>query len=168
MNEPLRDRYHSPHYGFFQNHQADSFDQHLPTGSVPKLNPTAPVDRRRSRASEDAHAAPQHTKGKQRQRSEAGGSSSSQEHGKDPLEIAYGPIVGTNPTITEDDFEVDTTDGIHKPQPTPDQVGEPPREEDSPVSEEAGQWDDPDERGGQTPPTYEIGEDEDEFPNVWR
>jgi hypothetical protein len=84
------------------------------------------------------------------------------------LEIAYGPIVGTNPTITEDDFEVDTTDGMHKPQPTPEETRDPP-DEGSPFEEEADQWRGSGERGShQTTPVYTIGDDEDESQNVWK
>lgn len=83
----------------------------------------------------------------------------------DPLEIAYGPIVGTNPEITEDDFDVDLEHGTHKPQidavheprtvsPEP-KLGLPPRDEEE-----------EDEEDGPSP-TFSIGGDEEEFRNVW-
>ena len=106
-------------------------------------------------------------KGKQKQRSDAGEAGSSQGAGKDPLEIAYGPIVGTDPVITEDDFEVDTAGGMHHPQPAMDRSGESSPGHGTPVGEEAGQDERLSEHGSEPSPTFSIGGDEDEFRNVW-
>lgn len=164
VNEPLGDRYYSPH-PFYQGRQTENFYQRVSTSFVPTLNPTAPLDKRKTASDDSPPAASRSKKGKQKQRSNTGGASSSPEHGKNPLEIAYGPVVGTSPTITEDDFEVDTADIMHKPQPAPEQARDPAAEI-SPIEEEEGEWEDSGGRGNPAPPSYGIG-DEDEFRNVW-
>ncbi|KAJ9129488.1 hypothetical protein NKR19_g10348, partial [Coniochaeta hoffmannii] len=146
--------------------------------SVPSLDPSNPLGRRRKEAPEGPerqHSSSTTTtnqksrKGKQKTTTKTAHES----RGVDPLEIAYGPIVGTNPDITEDDFEVDLEEGTHRPQadavheprtvsPEP-KLGLPPREGEE-------EEDDDDEEGGDNDkpsPTFSIGSDEDEFRNVW-
>ncbi|KAK1771356.1 organic solute transporter Ostalpha-domain-containing protein [Phialemonium atrogriseum] len=165
-NEPLRDRYHSPH-PFYQASPTNSFYRQTESTPVPSLNPSAPLDRRKKLAPEGLQVAAERKKGKQKQRSDAGEAGSSQGAGKDPLEIAYGPIVGTDPVITEDDFEVDTAGGMHHPQPAMDRSGESSPGHGTPVGEEAGQDERSSEHGSEPSPTFSIGGDEDEFRNVW-
>jgi hypothetical protein len=93
-------------------------------------------------------------------------------HGVDPLEIAYGPIVGTNPKLTEDDFKVDLEEGTHRPQedavheprtvsPEP-KLGLPPRDGEE---EENERGDGAEE--DRPSPTFSVGSDDEEFRNVW-
>lgn len=133
------------------------------------MNSNAALDRRKKQAPEGPQAGIDDKKGKNK----AKGSSSTGVGGADPLEIAYGPTIGTHKEITEDDFNVDVESGLHKPQdhefvephPTP-----PPREDDeSPINEERGQWERSDGDGADDShksPQYATGSEE-EFQNVW-
>jgi len=125
------------------------------------------MDRRRKRAPEGPQAGVNDKKGKKKE-SAANASSSTQERGADPLEIAYGPMVGTHPVITEDDFKVDTETGPHKPQQNAEGGGRlsPGQLDDreSPVREESGQWDQrEDEEPGKS--VHYTGAEA--FQNVW-
>ncbi|KAH8912895.1 DUF300-domain-containing protein [Coniochaeta sp. PMI_546] len=158
-NEPASARNLSPHTSNYQHTPTGSFYYASQSGSLPSLDPSTPLGRRRKEAPEGPERRPSSTKTKKgKQKS----SPATESHGVDPLEIAYGPIVGTNPEITEDDFDVDLEHGTHKPQidavheprtvsPEP-KLGLPPRDEE----EEDG-----------PSPTFSIGGDEEEFRNVW-
>lgn len=108
-------------------------------------------------------------KGKKRARADAERSSSNHATGKDPLEIAYGPTVGTHPQITADDFEVDTESGLHKPQnDTEEERHSPPPRDDENTGEESSEQRDREniESGHSANPQYGLS-GEDEFRNVW-
>lgn len=103
-------------------------------------------------------------KGKKKTCVNATGSSSERETGKDPLEIAYGPTIGTHPEITKDDFEVDTDSGLHKPQNETAESGNQGERSDQ---QEAGedQGENETDRRNSTPHYGLDGEGE--FRNVW-
>lgn len=105
----------SPHPSLYQNTPTGSFYQRSSSNSVPTLNPDAPLERRRKPAPEGPQAGVSDRKGKQKAIADAQSPGTTHETGKDPLEIAYGPTVGTHPHITKDDFKVDTDSGLHKP-----------------------------------------------------
>lgn len=88
--------------------------------------------------------------------------------GKDPVEIAYGPIVDTHTKITEDDFRVEEGDEHLKTSHQVDGAGNGSRQDDeeSPIREESGHWDRGSETGGDVNPQYGYGAS-DEFQNVW-
>jgi hypothetical protein len=95
--------------------------------------------------------------------SAAGNAPATASGGKDPLEIAYGPIVGTNPQITEDDFEVNTEHGIHKPLDHDQGYGRhiPPPPEDE------GPWARSDDNSNTDGVNYRVAEGLQED-DVWR
>ncbi|KAK0715703.1 organic solute transporter Ostalpha-domain-containing protein [Lasiosphaeris hirsuta] len=175
-NEPASERYLSPHPSIYQHTPTGSFYNQSSSSSAPSLNPDAPMDRRRKRAPEGPQAGVNDRKGKKKERATKA-SSSTQSHGKDPLEIAYGPMVGTSTKLTEDDFKVDTDSGPHKPQKTSQgggqlSPGQTNESDESPVREEAAQWErdgepeEPEERETRSIPYSGIGSAE-EFQNVW-
>lgn len=166
-------RHITPRPDLYQHTPTGSFYAHTSSsGSSPSINPATPLGRRRKEAPEgpqlDASDASDKRNKKGKTKSTAS-SSAHVSHGVDPLEIAYGPIVGTNPEITESDFEVDLEQGQHKPQD--DAVSEP--RTTSPTlnaqkslnrAEAEADSDDDDDKPS---PTFSIGGDEDEFRNVW-
>jgi hypothetical protein len=90
----------------------------------------------------------------------------------DPLEIAYGPTVGTHTEITTDDFKVDTDSGQHKPHQEntrPARQNHVPREDNEPTGEVSGDTEEEERGSGTDPnPSPKYGVDgEDEFRNVW-
>lgn len=91
-------------------------------------------------------------------------SSSTESHGADPLEIAYGPTIGTHPHITDEDFEVDTETGPHRPQENAVGGGRlsPGMEHDTNLAGE----EETDEEHGSASKTVEYGSAED-FQNIW-
>ena len=108
-------------------------------------------------------------KGKKKERATQS-SGLTQSHGKDPLEIAYGPTIGTHTQITEGDFEVDTESGTHKPQLAAEgggrlSPGQLSDNDESPIREESGHWDRTNEDGGSGKDVQYSGADE--FQNVW-
>jgi len=115
VNEPSRNRFISPRPSPYQATPDGSFYNRSSSNSTPTLNPDAPLDRRRKLAPEGPQAGVEDKKGKKKQRATKA-SSSTENHGADPLEIAYGPTIGTHPKITDEDFQVDTETGPHKPQ----------------------------------------------------
>jgi len=128
------------------------------------------MDRRRKRAPEGPQAGVDDKKGKKKER--APKTSSTQDHGVGPLEIAYGPMVGTHPKITEDDFKVDTgTGSSHKPQENAEGGGQLSpgqlHDDESPVREESGQWDRRDEDDSADKSVQIPGSGAEEFQNVW-
>lgn len=167
-NSPATARNLSPHPSAYQ---------HTPTGgpsrsgSVPSLDPSTPLGRRRKEAPEGPERRPSSSSAnKGKQKTAAAAAAAQEPHGVDPLEIAYGPVVGTNRDLTEDDFEVDLEEGTHRPQadavheprtvsPEP-KLGPPPRDGEEEEEEEDDGDDGPS-------PTFSIGSDEDEFRNVW-
>lgn len=139
----------SPHPSLYQNTPTGSFYNQSSSSSAPSLDPNAPLGRRRKEAPEGPQAGVNDRKGKKKAKATKA-SSSTQSHGADPLEIAYGPTIGTHTQITEDDFQVDTETGIHKPQIaaegggrlSPGQLSPGQLDgENSPFQEETGQWD---------------------------
>lgn len=129
---------------------------------MPSLDPSSALGRRRKEAPEGPERRTSSTKSKKgKQKS----SLAQESHGVDPLEIAYGPIVGTNPDITEDDFEVDLEHGTHKPQA--DAVHEPRTVSPEPKLGPPPRDDDEEEEEDRPSPTFSIGGDEEEFRNVW-
>ncbi|KAL1867351.1 hypothetical protein VTK73DRAFT_4230 [Phialemonium thermophilum] len=170
VNEPLRERYRSPYSGGYQHSYTERFHQRVQQSPQPSLNPEAPLDRRRKPAPEAPQVAEPDTKGKKKKKKGEGAQKSSpggHSKGKDPLEIAYGPVVGTDPVLTEDDFEVDTEAGMHQPQHEPHPSGmETPRQEDS-HDQDSETWDGGSRDRENASPPYAIAGDEDEFKNVW-
>lgn len=171
-NEPASERYLSPHPSVYQNTPTGSFYNRSSSGSSPSLDPDAPLDRRRKQAPEGGQVGVDDRKGKKTEQKAATASSSTQDHGLDPLEIAYGPTIGTHTQITEDDFQVDTETGPHKPQKAAEgggrlSPGQMPKHE-SPVREESGPWDSASEaeEGSKKDDHYGVGGAE-EFQNVW-
>lgn len=171
-SEPASARYMSPHPSLYQNTPTGSFYQRSSTSSVPTLNPDAPLERRKKQAPEGPQAGVGDRKGKKKALADAQSPSSTHETGKDPLEIAYGPTIGTHTELTKDDFEVDTDAGLHKPHK--ETVGQsrqsqPHQEDDGPTGEGSGgqEEDGNDHRTDhRTSPQYGLG-GEDEFRNVW-
>ncbi|KAB5540388.1 organic solute transporter Ostalpha-domain-containing protein [Coniochaeta sp. 2T2.1] len=176
-HEPASVRNLSPHPSNYQHTPTGSFYNASRASSVPKLDPNTQLGRRRKEAPEGPERQPSasaSSKSKSKAKSKKGKSTAKpaqQSHGVDPLEIAYGPIVGTNPDITADDFEVDLEDGAHRPQedavheprtvsPEP-KLGLPPRDGEEEEEEE----EDGEEDGKKSP--FSIGGDEEEFRNVW-
>lgn len=173
-SEPASERYLSPHPSNYQHTPTGSFYQRSSTNSVPSLNPDAPLQRRRKKAPEGPQAGVGDKKGKKRAHADATSSSATQETGKDPLEIAYGPTIGTHPEITTDDFEVDTDSGQHKPHQK-EAAGQPrhshpPVEHGNTIGEGSQQWEaereDTDGTERRTTPQYGV-DGEDGFQNVW-
>lgn len=152
----------SPHPSIYQHTPTGSFYAHTPSGSVPSLNPSPPLGRRRKEAPEGPEVGSSDKKGKRKSKA-AAPAQAAEPQGKDPLEIAYGPIVGTNPQVTEDDFGVDLEQGQHRPQT--EAVHEPRTTSPKPINHGPGQEDG--EGESEPSPTFSIGGDEDEFRNVW-
>ncbi|KAH6635264.1 organic solute transporter Ostalpha-domain-containing protein [Chaetomium sp. MPI-SDFR-AT-0129] len=171
-SEPASARYMSPHPSLYQNTPTGSFYNRASSNSVPSLNPDAPLERRKKQAPEGAQAGAGDKKGKKRAVADAQRASSPHEGGADPLEIAYGPTVGTHTKLTEDDFQVDTNSGPHKPhQESPQSARQNhPGQTESPANEQSGGWGGEDEENNNsdrtTSPNYGVGE-QDEFRNVW-
>ncbi|KAK3323520.1 organic solute transporter Ostalpha-domain-containing protein [Cercophora scortea] len=176
-NEPSREQRLSPHPSLYQHTPTGSFYQHTPTSSG-SLDSTNPLARKMKRAPEGPEIGPTVTtvkkakakrkaKGKGKGPVMAEGPSSILDPGKDPLEIAYGPTIGTHPEITEDDFKIDSGNTSHKPPPKNDEdtVND---DHESPIREESGQWErhNHSEAGSGTSSPYNLGGAE-EFQNVW-
>lgn len=163
----------SPHPSNYQNTPTGSFYQRSSTGSVPTLDPNAPLERRKKQAPEGPQAGVDDTKGKKKALADAQSPSSTHETGKDPLEIAYGPTIGTHTEITKDDFDFDTENGQHMPQrdgsgpsrPSQPSQGDGGSEGERP-SERAGQDEHSKRADDNKSPQYRL-EGEDEFRNVW-
>lgn len=152
---PRPDLYQHTPTGSFYNHSSRG-------GSSPSINPATPLGRRKKEAPEGPQLDATDKKGKKNSKAS---SSAKQSHGLDPLEIAYGPIVGTNPEITESDFEVDLEQGQNKPQ---DEAVHEPRSTSPTLNHAANRNEaDEEEEEDDPSPTFSIGEDEDEFRNVW-
>lgn len=147
-NEPASARYRSPYPSPYQTTPSQhspraSLHHQSSSSSAPSLNPNAPLERRRKAAPEGPQSGVQDNKGKKKEKA-PNASSSTRSHGADPLEIAYGPTIGTHTEITQDDFEVDTETGPHKPQRhaegggrlSPGLLGP----DDSPFREESNHW----------------------------
>ena len=101
-------------------------------------------------------------KGKKRAKSSSKNAASGEEehHHKTPVEIAYASLLTKDQHIREDDFEVSPRDTSHIPQ----LANEEP--EQSPVSEESGQWgtqDDSEDRNR----THGYGLGAEEDGDVW-
>lgn len=147
--------------------------QHTPTGSFynnssgatsPSIDPGTPLGRKKKEAPEGPQLDKTDSKGKKNSKSS---SSAPQSHGVDPLEIAYGPIIGTNPEITESDFEVDLEEGQTRPQ---DEAIHAPRATSPTLNHVPGQSEaetDDDDEDNKPSPTFSIGDDEEEFQNPW-
>ncbi|KAK4193772.1 organic solute transporter Ostalpha-domain-containing protein [Podospora australis] len=170
-NQPASERY-SPHPSLYQNTPTGSFYERSSSSSVPSLNPRKPLERRKKEAPEGPQAGVD-DKGKQKARSKP--SSPEQSTGVDPLEIAYGPTMGTHKEITEDDFNVDVESGLHQPHKHSEGPSRLDSNDDdnanddepSPGREEAGQWArNEDGTHRVQSPQYGVGS-EDEFQNVW-
>ena len=102
-------------------------------------------------------------KGKKRAKPNPKNAASGEEehHPKGPVEIAYASLITKDQHIREDDFEVSPRDTSHIPQ----LANKEP--EESPVSEESGQWDrqdDSEDRNRTHGYGFGAGEDSD----VWR
>lgn len=155
-NEPASSRYRSPYPSPYQttpyqNSPRSSVYQQSSSSSTPSLNPNAPLERRRKAAPEGPQTGVKDKKGKKKEKA-PNASSSTQSHGADPLEIAYGPTIGTHTEITEEDFEVDTETGPHKPQKNAEAGGRLSPgllgPDDSPFREESDHWGKGDEEEG--------------------
>ncbi|KAK4103580.1 DUF300-domain-containing protein [Parathielavia hyrcaniae] len=171
-SEPASVRYMSPHPSLYQHTPTGSFYNRSFSNSVPSLNPDAPLERRKKEAPENPQAGAEDKKGKKKTLSDARRPSSTHETGMDPIEIAYGPTIGTHTEITADDFNVDTDTGQHKPhQESP----RPSRQihtaqEDGNATGEGSHWEGDEESGTDrktSSPSYGAVEGEDEFRNVW-
>ncbi|KAK0629805.1 organic solute transporter Ostalpha-domain-containing protein [Bombardia bombarda] len=194
-NEPTREQRLSPHPSIYQNTPTGSFyNVSRSNSSVASLNSDSPLARRMKRAPEGPEmGTTADKKGKKKQSSNKKGTSSSAaapDKGMDPLEIAYGPTMGTVSKITEEDFEIDR-EGSESPKPptTTQRNGDGEGEEkedhgrhsplhpdddddESPIREEAGLWDrrnhdEAEEEGGRVTSPYGLGGADDEFQNVW-
>ncbi|KAK3379960.1 organic solute transporter Ostalpha-domain-containing protein [Lasiosphaeria ovina] len=167
-NEPARERGLSPRPSLYQHTPTGSFYNQSRSNSVPSLNPASPLERRKKVAPEapPADGPKKDKKGKKKAGVDPKGGSAAQDMGSDPLEIAYGPVVGTHSKITEDDFKIDEDKSSDKPQPGADEDGPSSAqiEDDSPIREEANHWGRESEEG--TRPQYNAGAAE-EFHNVW-
>ncbi|KAL2264310.1 hypothetical protein VTK26DRAFT_7276 [Humicola hyalothermophila] len=150
-SEPASERYLSPHPSLFQHTPTGSFYQRSASSPAPSLNPDAPLGRRKKEAPEGSQVGVGDRKGKKKAHANATESRSNHEMGKDPLEIAYGPTIGTYSKVTRDDFKVDTDAGVHKPQ------NERAQQEMERRKNETGQ---------NTTPDYGL-DGEDEFQNPW-
>ncbi|KAM7206823.1 Organic solute transporter Ostalpha domain containing protein [Naviculisporaceae sp. PSN 640] len=170
VNEPSRPRHLSPHPSFYQHTPTGSLYQQSPAGSTAALNPDSALARRMKRAPEGPEMQVEDGKGKQKDLSSShgGGSKSGGVGGKDPLEIAYGPIVDTHTKITEDDFKVEDKDEHPLDSHEGDGPGNSSQQDDeeSPIREESGHWDRGSEAGRNTSPQYGYSGAE-EFQNVW-
>ncbi|KAL2126552.1 hypothetical protein VTI74DRAFT_701 [Chaetomium olivicolor] len=167
-SQPASARYMSPHPSLYQNTPTGSFYQRSSSSSVSTLNPDAPLERRKKQAPEGPQAGADDKKGKKKALADAQSPSSAHETGKDPLEIAYGPTIGTHTEITKDDFKVDTEIGQHRPHKEPvgsSRPGQPSQADGmKPREWETEEEDSPTDR--QTNPQYNL-DGEDEFQNVW-
>jgi hypothetical protein len=173
-SEPASVRYRSPHPSLYQNTPTGSFYQRSSSNSAPTLNPEAPLERRKKQAPEGPQAGVGDKKGKKKALADAQSPSSTHETGKDPLEIAYGPTVGTHTEITKDDFKVDTDSGPHKPHQAAtgrSRQRHTGQEDDGAIRDGSEHWQGEEENNGRdrnntSSPSYGI-EEEDEFRNVW-
>ncbi|EAQ88004.1 hypothetical protein CHGG_04623 [Chaetomium globosum CBS 148.51] len=170
-SEPASVRYMSPHPSLYQNTPTGSFYQRASSSSVPTLNPDAPLERRKKQAPEGPQAGAGDRKGKKKELAEAQNPGSTHEAGLDPLEIAYGPTIGTHTEITKDDFNVDTDSGQHKPhQETarPARQTHVPRDDNdsTDISSDAEEQGEDSGMGRSPRPKYGL-DGEDEFRNVW-
>ncbi len=132
---------------------------------MPRLNSNSLLGKRRKLAPdgpEGETVKPLDKKGKKRaqSKSKSRGSTSAQDHrAKDPLEIAYAPMLTADPQIKEDDFEVDMEDTSHRPHEA--NMEEDPRREGG-----SGQQDTQDDSEVEnSTPHYTLGGEDD--PNVW-
>ncbi|KAK3990032.1 organic solute transporter Ostalpha-domain-containing protein [Cladorrhinum sp. PSN332] len=170
--KPASERYMSPHPSIYQHTPTGSFYQRSSSNSSPSLNPDAPLERRKKLAPDGPQAGVDDKKGKKKARSDnKKGSSPTGDGGADPLEIAYGPVVGTHTEIAEDDFKVDTDTGLHKPHQHDSQPrrGSPlaSNGHHSPSHEEDTHWTrEDDDNDYNSAPRYGTGSEE-EFGNVW-
>lgn len=163
-------RHVSPHPSLYQNTPTGSFYNRSSSSSALSLDPDAPLERRKKEAPEGPQAGVGDKKGKKKALADAQSPSSTHETGMDPLEIAYGPTIGTHTEITTDDFKVDT-DGQHKPH---QEAARPSRQSASEAADRSTAEDshnrsdvgENDESSRNTSPAYGV-EGEDEFRNVW-
>jgi hypothetical protein len=129
------------------------------------------LERRKKTAPEGPQAGVGDKKGKKKALADAQSPSSTHETGMDPLEIAYGPTIGTHTEITKDDFKVDTDSGPHKPHQEsarPARQSHASQEDDGPTGEAARDGEEEDENGTDRNASPDYGVDgEDEFQNVW-
>ncbi|KAK3391045.1 organic solute transporter Ostalpha-domain-containing protein [Podospora didyma] len=169
-NEPARARNLSPHPSLYQHTPTGSVYNQSRSGSFQSLNPASPLERRKKLAPEAPPAGDvEDRKGKKKAKSSAkGGSSTTQDMGKDPLEIAYGPTIGTTTQIKEDDFKVDTSKSLHKPQQKAheDQLIPGRVDDTSPMSDEAEEWGRQSQAEDSADSQYGLPSAE-EFRNVW-
>lgn len=173
-NEPWKDRYRSPHPSLFQNTPTGSFYNRSSSSrsSVPTLNPRDPLERRKKEAPEGPEALPNDKKGKKKadpngQRA----TNSTPDKGMDPLEIAYGPMMGTTSKLTEDDFRVDDVSPHHPHGTSPGHDTSHDLEDDgkgTPVTEVSNHWGHATDTEGEEErsPHFTVGGEE-EFQNVW-
>ncbi|KAM7217562.1 Organic solute transporter Ostalpha domain containing protein [Rhypophila decipiens] len=171
VNEPSRPRFSSPHPSFYHHTPTGSLYQQSPAGSTAALNPDSALARRMKRAPEGPEMQVEDRKGKMKEAPKSHGSDSRSGGvgGKDPLEIAYGPIVDRRTKITEDDFKVDDEeDEDREASHQVDGAGtsSPHEDEESPIREESGQWDRGSESGRDASAHYGLS-GADEFQNVW-
>ena len=165
-------RYMSPHPSLYQNTPTGSFYHRASSSSIPALNPDAPLERRKKQAPEGPQAGVGDKKGKKKALAAAQSPGSTHEAGMDPLEIAYGPTIGTHTEITKDDFKVDTDSGQHKPHQEnvrPARQNHVPQEDNEPTGDVSRDAEEEErDSGTDRNPSPKYGVDgEDEFRNVW-
>lgn len=167
VNEPSRPRYLSPHPSLYHHTPTGSLYQQSPAGSTAALNPDSALARRMKRAPEGPEMQVEDRKGKRKEisGSHGGGSKSGGVGGRDPLDIAYGPIVDTHTKITEDDFKVEDEDEHREGSRQVDGGGNSSQQDgESPIREESRHCD----RGSETEsPNPQYGYGAEEFQNVW-
>lgn len=139
---------------------------------MPTLNPRDPLERRKKEAPEGPEALPNDKKGKKKadpngQRA----TNSTPDKGMDPLEIAYGPMMGTTSKLTEDDFRVDDVSPHHPHGTSPGHDTSHDLEDDgkgTPVTEVSNHWGHAMDTEGEEErsPHFTVGGEE-EFQNVW-
>ncbi|KAH6856529.1 organic solute transporter Ostalpha-domain-containing protein [Chaetomium sp. MPI-CAGE-AT-0009] len=172
-SEPASVRYMSPHPSLYQNTPTGSFYQRTSSTSVPTLNPDAPLERRKKQAPEGPQAGVGDKKGKKKALANAQTPGSTHEAGMGPLEIAYGPTIGTHTEITKDDFKVDTDSGLHKPHQDSARPArrshvpwEDTNESTGEVSRDVGEEGEDSGTDRSPSPKYVV-DGEDDFRNVW-
>jgi len=106
----------SPHPSLYQHTLTGSVYNRSSSSSAHSVRSDDPLGRQKKKVQEGPQAGVTDKKGKKKAISQTSSPSPSYALGKNPLEIAYGPTLGTHPEITTDDFNVDAEQGLHRPQ----------------------------------------------------
>ena len=142
---------------------------------MPTLNPKDPLERRKKEAPEGPEALPNDRKGKKKAgvNGKAKASDSPPDKGMDPLEIAYGPMMGTTSKLTGDDFKVDDVSPHHPHGTSPGHDASHDLEaggKNTPATEVSNHWDhttDTEGEGEEDRSPHFAVDGEEDFQNVW-